>query len=84
MIATALCKFHSKIYLTLLPNDKILDPSKLKGFTNDKKKCDSKIEICLGKGRKHCGKRGKCWLPEMFSKGFFFKVVKSRDCMVKS
>ena len=25
--------------------------------------CDSKTEICFGKGRKHCGKRRKCWLP---------------------
>ena len=41
-------------------------------------------------GRKHCGKRRKCWLPAftpsltMFSKGFFFKVIKSRDCVVKN
>ena len=26
-------------------------------------RCDSKIEISFGKGRKHCGKRRKCWLP---------------------
>ena len=27
------------------------------------KRCDSKIEICVGKDRKHCGKRWKCSLP---------------------
>ena len=51
-------------------------------------KCDRKIEICFRKGRKHCGKRRKCWLPAfslfptMFSKCFLFKVVKSRDGVV--
>ena len=40
-------------------------------------------------GRKHCGKRRERWLPAfsplptMFSKGFPFKVVKSRDCVVE-
>ena len=39
--------------------------------------------------RKHCEKRRKCWLPAfslsptMFSQGFFFKVIKSRDLVVK-
>ena len=43
-----------------------------------------KTEILYGMGRKKCGKRRKCWLPTfspfptMFSKGFFFRVVKSR------
>ena len=47
------------------------------------------IEICFGKGRKHCGKRRKCWLPAfssfpiMFSKGFIPRVIKSWDCVVK-
>ena len=33
--------------------------------------------MCFVKGRKHCGKRRKCWLPAfypfptMYSKGFF-------------
>ena len=40
-------------------------------------------------GRKHCGKRRKCWLPAfspfptMFVKGHFISVVKIRDCVVK-
>ena len=41
-------------------------------------------------GRKHFAKRGKCWLPafspfsRMVSKGFFFRVVKCQDFVVKS
>ena len=41
-------------------------------------------------GRKHCEKRIKCWLsalsplPTMFSKGIFFRVFISQDCVVKS
>ena len=39
-------------------------------------KRDQNIEIYSGKGRKHCCKRRKCWLPAFsplptFSKGFF-------------
>ena len=46
---------------------------------------DSKIEIIIWKGKKHVGKRRKCWLPAfspfslMFSKEFFFKVIKSQE-----
>ena len=48
------------------------------------------MEICVGKSRKHCGKRRKCWLPAfspfptLFSKTFFSRGVKSLDCVVKS
>ena len=65
-----------------IPNDRILDWSKMKAFADDiSGKCDQILEICFGKGRKHCGKRGKCWLPgfspfpTMFSKAFYFRVV---------
>ena len=50
---------------------------------------NSKFETCFGTGRKHCGKKRKCWLPAFspfparFSKGFLPWVVKSRDCLVK-
>ena len=72
-----------------LPNNKILDPSKFKAFADDKERCYPKIKICFGKTRKHCGKRRKCWLPvfspcpTMFLKGFFHRVIKSQDCVVK-
>ena len=76
--------------LNNLPNNKLLDWSKLRAFADDnKKKSDSKIEIQIWKSKKNCGIGRKCWLaafspfPSMFSKGSFFKVVKSRDCVVK-
>ena len=59
-----------------------LNWSKLKEICRQQNKCDRKIQICFGKGRKYCGKRRKCWLPTfspfptMFSKGFFLRVVK--------
>ena len=39
-------------------------------------------------GRKHCGKRRKCWLPAFLLfpqcfKAFFLRVVISQDCAVK-
>ena len=42
------------------------------------------------KGRKHCGKSRKGWLPAfspfptMFLKAFSFRVIESRDHVVKS
>ena len=78
------------IALNSLPNDKFLDWSKLKAFSRLQNKCNSKTKVLFVMGRKHCGKRRKCWspafspFPAMFSKGFFCRVVKSRDCVVKS
>ena len=57
-----------------LPNDKFPDWSKPKAFADDKKNATLQqmfisgcIENIGGKGenagRKHCGKRRKCWLP---------------------
>ena len=51
---------------------------------------DFKGGICFGKGRKHYGKRRKCWLPAsssfpvMFSKGSQFRVMKGQDHVVRS
>ena len=49
---------------------------------------DWKIEICFWKGRKTLWeKKRKCWQPAfspfstMFSKCFFFKVIRSQDCV---
>ena len=70
-----------------LPNDKILDWSKLKAFADNKMNLTEKLSW-FGKCRKHCGKRRKCQLPAFtpfptkFSKAFSFRVVKSRDCVV--
>ena len=80
---------HSKIELySSLPNNKILDWSKFKAFADDKINLTQNL-IFLN-GRKHCGKRRKCWLPAfspfptMFSKAFFHRVIKIRDFVVMS
>ena len=49
------------------PNDTILDQPKFKAFPDDKMKVAEKNEICIEKGRKHCWKRRKCWLPAFSS-----------------
>ena len=48
-----------------LPNDKFLDLSKVKAFAlcRRQNKCNLKTETLFEMGRKHCGKRKKCWLP---------------------
>ena len=73
-----------------LPNDKIVDWSNLKASADDKIYITEKIEVGFGTGRKHIGKRRKCWFPAfstfpiMFSTGSFFRVNKSQDCVLKS
>ena len=58
---------HVCIQLHSLPNDKNLDHFKLIVFADDKiNVTPKKNEICEGKGRKHCGKKRKCWLPAFF------------------
>ena len=58
----------------------------MKAFADDKIDVTEKFKFYLRKGRKHCGKRRKCWLPEfspfctLVSKG----VIESRECVVKS
>ena len=69
-----------------LPINNILDLSKLKAFADNEINVTENLKF--GNCRKHCGKRRNCWLPAfspfptMFSKGFFLRVVKSRDCVV--
>ena len=64
-------------------------PVQIESICRQQFKCLSKVEICFGKGRKHCWKRRKCWLPPfspvltMFSKGLLLRVVKSRDCVAR-
>ena len=46
------------------------------------------MEVCVRKGRKHCGKRRKCWFPAfsyfptMLLKAFSCKGIKGRFCVV--
>ena len=73
-----------------LPNDNILDVTKLKAFADDKKKLAQMMISDFDRVENFAGKGRKCWLPAfspfpaMFSKGFFLGVGKSRDCVVKS
>ena len=41
------------------------------------------MKNCFGKGRKHCGKRRKCWLPTVFSKELYCRHLKTRACLGK-
>ena len=72
-----------------LPNDNILDLPKLNAFADDKTNVNEKLKFCLGWVENIVGK-GKMLVtsispfPTMFSKALCFRVVKSRDCVVKS
>ena len=72
-----------------LPNHKILDWSKLKAFADGKIAITKELKCIFRNGRKHCGKRRKCWFPAFspfrtkFSKSIFDRGVKSRDYEVK-
>ena len=70
-----------------LPNDKILDMTKLKAFADDKLN-NAKMIIFLFDRLENTegkGENAACqhFLP-VFSKALFFRFVKSRDCVVKS
>ena len=65
-----------------LLNDKILDWSKLKAFADDKSKVTQNLKFVLGRVE-NIVLPAFSPFPTMFSKGFFFRVVKCRDCVVK-
>ena len=67
-----------------LPNDKFLDWSKLKAFADDKINVIENLKFVLGWVENIVGKGENAGFPMMFSKDFFVRVVKSRDCVVKS
>ena len=81
---------NSRTHVYSLPNEKILDWSKLKAFADDKSKVANIMIFVFDSVENIVGKRKKCWLPAfssfptMFSKAFFLRVVKSRDCAVRS
>ena len=68
---------------------KFFDVTKFKSLTDDKLKV-AKMIISLFDRVENTGKWRKCWLPvfspfpTVFSKSFFLRAVKSRDCEVKS
>ena len=76
--------------LNSLPNNKILDLSKLEAFENDNLNVYQKLKFALGRVENILGKGENAGyqhfllFPKMFSKASFLRVVKSRDCVVKS
>ena len=67
-----------------LPNEKILDWSKLKAFADDKINMSEKLNFLEGKVENIAGKRRKCifsFSPQCFQKPFFFQgCSQSRLC----
>ena len=73
-----------------LPNDKILDWFNLKAFADNNLYVDQMMIYVFDRVENIVDRRRKCWLlafspfSTMFSKALFPRVVKSRDCVVKS
>ena len=73
--------FSLDLLYNILPSDKIL-LFQIESNCRQQHKCGRKIQILFGKGRKHCGKRRKCWssafspFPTMFLKAICFKKEK--------
>ena len=57
--ATCTIMLFRDVLLNPLANDKILDQSNLKDSADDKINVAQQLKICIGKKRKHCGKRKK-------------------------
>ena len=78
------------LFSNSLPNNKFLDWSKLKAFADNKINVTEKLKLALGQEENIVGKGENAGyqhfllFPQMFSKAFIFKVVKSRDSVVKS
>ena len=83
-----ICTIEWIPWFNSLPNDSFRLVH-IESICRQQNKSKLKKEILLGMGSKHCRKRRKCWSsvfspsPIMFSKGFFFRVVESWDCVVK-
>ena len=77
------------LYFNPLPDNKILDWSKLKALADDKinvvqklKFVEGRVENIVGKGE-NAGYQHFLLSPQCFQESFKLGVVKSRDCMVK-
>ena len=63
--------------------------AKIQSICRSQNRCESNMKLCFWKGRKHCGKRRKGWLPAfssfptMFSIAFFPRVSKTMHCSLK-
>ena len=77
------------VAIMTLPNEKKMDMTKLKAFADDNLNIAKMTISLFDKVENTVGKRRKCLLPAchlltVFSKAFFIRVVKSRDCVVKN
>ena len=77
------------LILNPLPNDKILDVTKLKASADEKLNFVkmtisllARVENTVGKGE-NAGYKHFFPFSPVFSKAFFFRVVKSWECVVK-
>ena len=66
-----------------LQSDKKLGQSKLKGSADDKTNMSKKLKFDLWRVENIVGKGENAPFPTMFSIGFFFRVIKTRDCLVR-
>ena len=73
-----------------LPNNKILDLTKLNAFAENKINVTEKLKFVLrrvenivGQGE-NAGYQHFLLFPTVFSKAFLYRVVKSRECVLKS
>ena len=92
-LSTCIIISKQNIYIYLrnsLPNDKIFDDSKSKSFADDKinvtqnlKFVMGRVENIVGKGE-NAGYKHFLFFLTMFSKAFFFRVVKSQECLLNS
>ena len=62
-----------------LPKDKILDLSRLEAFADNNLNANEKLKFALGRVENIVGKGENAGYQ-----GFFLRVVKSQDCVVKS
>ena len=80
----------SDMYLTLYQTDKISDMTKLKVFADNKLNIARMMKFLLDTVENTVGKKEEMLVtsispfPTVFSKAFFFWVVKSWDYVVKS
>ena len=82
--------YFTKVWLKcikFLPNDKILDLSKLKAFEEDYFKVAQRVQFLFDKVKnnvrigENAGLPAFSHFPTMSSKGFFSRFVKSQDCV---
>ena len=67
--------------INYLPNNKFLHWSKLKAFADNKINMSEKLKLCFGRVENIVRKRSL--KNAVFFEDFFFKVVISRNCVIK-